>query len=366
MVNFQTLGATVLSLLAASTVVAHPGHDHKAEAMERAAYFSKAERRSLEHCSEKLKARGTEEKMIARRHAMHQQLRKRTLVQRDLDTVLNTTHHSEQEGITPNVDPSVLFSGNSSCILAPEATQGPYYVTGEYFRQNITETQLGVPLYLDIQVIDTNTCEPLPQVAMDFWHCNATGVYSGINANGNGDSSDTANLDRTFLRGIQATDDDGVLQFISIVPGHYVSRANHIHIVAHSKGTWSHLPNGTITGGTTAAHVGQLFFDQDLLEEVEQFEPYSTNTQDWTKNSEDSILSGEADTIDPVVEYVLLGDSVADGIFSWISVGIDSTANQTVTPAAIYASGGGYTNPDSPSMGGGDAPDAAGTPPAKN
>lgn len=237
---------------------------------------------------------------------------------------------------------------------------------GEYFRQNITEDQQGVPLYMDIQVIDTNTCEPLADVAVDFWHCNATGVYSGITSSGNGDSTDTSNLNNTFLRGIQATDKDGVLQFQSIVPGHYTSRANHIHVLAHTKGNWSLLPNGTISGGGTTAHVGQVFFDQDLLTEVEVFEPYSTNTQELTLNSEDSILSSEASDIDPVVEYVLLGDSVADGIFSWISFGVDSTANSTVTPAAYYSANGGYANSDSGSGmggGGGDAP--SGTPPAK-
>lgn len=27
----------------------------------------------------------------------------------------------------------------------------------------------GVPLYMDIQLINTNTCEPLLGVALDFW-----------------------------------------------------------------------------------------------------------------------------------------------------------------------------------------------------
>ena len=45
---------------------------------------------------------------------------------------------------------------------------------GELIRNDIKEDQEGVPLYLDIQLIDTNTCEPVPQVYLDFWHCNAT------------------------------------------------------------------------------------------------------------------------------------------------------------------------------------------------
>lgn len=216
----------------------------------------------------------------------------------------------------------------------------------------MTESQAGVPLYLDIQVIDTNTCEPLPNVALDFWHCNATGVYSGVAASGNGDSSDTSNLNATFLRGIQSTDSDGVVQFQSIAPGHYTGRANHIHILAHTEGTWSLLENNTITGGETTAHVGQLFFDQDLISQFEAVEPYASNTQELLENSEDNILAGEADTIDPFVEYVLLGDSIEDGIFAWISMGLNATASYSVSAAASYGENGGVANADS-GMGGG-------------
>lgn len=38
----------------------------------------------------------------------------------------------------------------------------------------MAESQEGIPLYMDIQLIDTNTCEPIPEIYMDLWHCNAT------------------------------------------------------------------------------------------------------------------------------------------------------------------------------------------------
>lgn len=41
-------------------------------------------------------------------------------------------------------------------------------------RRNVVEDQEGVPLFMDIQLIDTNTCEPIPRIYMDIWHCNAT------------------------------------------------------------------------------------------------------------------------------------------------------------------------------------------------
>lgn len=47
-------------------------------------------------------------------------------------------------------------------------------VTGELIRKNIVDGQAGVPLYLDVQMIDTNTCEPVSDIYLDFWHCNST------------------------------------------------------------------------------------------------------------------------------------------------------------------------------------------------
>jgi protocatechuate 3,4-dioxygenase beta subunit len=37
-----------------------------------------------------------------------------------------------------------------------------------------------VPLTLNIQLIDVKTCEPVPRIYLEAWHCNATGVYSGV------------------------------------------------------------------------------------------------------------------------------------------------------------------------------------------
>jgi hypothetical protein len=139
-----------------------------------------------------------------------------------------------------------------------------------------------------------------------------------------------------------------VAQFTTLFPGHYLSRAPHIHVLAHFNGTI--YANGTYGGGYVS-HVGQLFFDQDLITAVELTSPYSTNTQELTLNEDDSILAEEAATTDPIVEYSLLGESVSDGIFAWIAFGIDLTSEYTVSPAAsLYASGGVE---DSSSSGGG-------------
>jgi hypothetical protein len=66
--------AVVVGLVGlAGLVSAHPGHDVKAEAAERAAFIKRApvQSRSLAHCASKLKARGHESRSIARRqHAV--------------------------------------------------------------------------------------------------------------------------------------------------------------------------------------------------------------------------------------------------------------------------------------------------------
>lgn len=200
----------------------------------------------------------------------------------------------------------------------------------------------------------------MPNVYVEIWHCNSTGVYSGVVANGNGDSSDSSNLDNKALRGVQATDTDGVVQFQSIFPGHYTGRATHIHVMVHTNATL--YANETLGNDVYASHVGQAFFDQDLIAAADEVAPYSTNEQTLTKNSADSILSEEAGTdgVDPFMNYVYLGESLDEGLFAWLAFGINTTYSSEVTPAAFVYESGGVENANG-GMGGG--PGGSGGPP---
>ena len=62
--------------------------------------------------------------------------------------------------------------------------------------------------------------------------------------------------------------------------------------------------------------------------------------------------------MDPFVEWVQLGDDIADGIMAWVSIGIDPTADSEVESAATVYEDGGVANENSMGggMGGGDAP----------
>jgi protocatechuate 3,4-dioxygenase beta subunit len=42
-------------------------------------------------------------------------------------------------------------------------------VEGESIRSQLIDDQQGVPLYLDFQVIDVNTCEPLADTYLEMW-----------------------------------------------------------------------------------------------------------------------------------------------------------------------------------------------------
>lgn len=179
------------------------------------------------------------------------------------------------------------------------------------------------------------SCLPVTTAMVEIWHTNSTGVYGGIVASGNGvGTADPSNAFNTYWRGLQHADSSGVAQFTTIFPGHYTGRTTHIHVLAHLNGAVT--ASGKYSGGTNA-HVGQLFFDQTLISQVEAMSPYSSNTQALTANAGDSIFLSEAASSDPVVEYSLLGSTVADGIFAWVAFGINVSNSFTVPQAASLA-----------------------------
>ncbi len=100
------------------------------------------------------------------------------------------------------------------------------------------------------------------------------------------------------------------------------------------------LANNTIRGGRIS-HVGQLYFDQDLLDQITIVPPYSENKYLRLKNNQDILMA--VTTVgrhDPVVEYVLLGNRVEDGVFGWINFGIDARTDIKVVPAAECGANG--------------------------
>ncbi|KAG8762251.1 hypothetical protein FRC11_010287, partial [Ceratobasidium sp. 423] len=77
-------------------------------------------------------------------------------------------------------EPTYKTIQNNTCIVAPEVTEGPYFVQNELLRNDIRENQPGVDLFLDIGVMDIRTCQPLPRALVEIWSCNSTGFYSSF------------------------------------------------------------------------------------------------------------------------------------------------------------------------------------------
>ena len=161
--------------------------------------------------------------------------------------------------------------GTADCVLMPELTEGPYYLDLDLVRRDITEGRPGVPFDLAVKVVDAESCEPIEAAAVDVWHCDAEGAYSGVD----GDSG-------TFLRGVQVTGADGVASFQTIVPGWYTGRAVHVHL--------------KVILGTNDAHTGQLFFDEATLAAAYDSDPYAARGGPDTPNDADGIYGQSGGT----------------------------------------------------------------------
>ena len=158
--------------------------------------------------------------------------------------------------------PKAVASGLVSCVLSPESTEGPFFLEGDKVRRDVTEGKRGVPLTLKLTVLDVSTCKPIRGVAVDIWHCDATGTYA-------------AQSGKTFLRGIQRTDAKGVATFKTIYPGWYPGRTVHIHV--------------KVSLGGNVVHTGQLYFPDRVTDTVYERSPYKARPARSTRNPDDAI-----------------------------------------------------------------------------
>ena len=171
----------------------------------------------------------------------------------------------DETGADTSVAETSAAGTKPDCVLAPELTEGPFYLDLDRVRRDITEGSEGAPLELSVTVVDAEACSPIRDAAVDVWHCDANGDYSGVTG-----------TETTFLRGIQMTDDAGVAEFVTIYPGWYTGRAVHIHVKVHL--------------GTERTYTGQLFFDDETTQRVYASEPYSDRPGPDTSNAADGIF----------------------------------------------------------------------------
>lgn len=251
-------------------------------------------------------------------------------------------------------------STSSSCMtLMTSVTEGPYYLDGALVRKDITEGKSGVPLTLRLTVVDaTDGCTPVSGAAVEIWHCDAWGYYSGYTtANPGGsapaESEDGSTADDdTYLRGYQIANANGVVKFETIFPGWYTPRTCHIHLKVHTGGQ---KEDGTYEGGKVN-YTGQLFFPDDIAEEIFTLEPYSKHSGSYTTLDNDMVYDGGGTASGLLTLKAVHKADPSKGYKGSITLGVDPDAENT---GAGGGGGGGGTPPSgAPS----DAP--TGTPPS--
>lgn len=169
-----------------------------------------------------------------------------------------------------------------SCVRRPEQIEGPYYIEEALQRSDIrsdpTDGSIrpGVPLRLIFQVSrdDKRGCTPLPEAVVHVWQCDALGVYSDVRDR----NFDTRG--KKFLRGHQLTNERGIVEFMTIYPGWYPGRTVHIHFKIRTD------PNGPKGREFTS----QLYFDDQLTDEIHRLPPYNAKGSRTTTNATDLVF----------------------------------------------------------------------------
>ncbi|GAA2316549.1 intradiol ring-cleavage dioxygenase [Streptomyces kunmingensis] len=245
-------------------------------------------------------------------------------------------------------------------VLTAETTEGPYYIDADKIRRDVTEDKDGIPLVLRVKVIDSDSCRPLKHAAVDIWHCDALGLYSGYEdasqggpggpgggepptgtptdvptgppGGGGGPGKTDPTDDNRYLRGTWLTDRDGHVEFRTVFPGWYRGRAVHIHTKVHVGGK---LTDTGYEGGHTC-HTGQFFFDEASVLASAEVAPYSTSTTERTTLTEDTIYD-QTGVSGGLLRLRYKKNHIAGGVIASITVGVDPDETHEgqdgVTPA---------------------------------
>ena len=233
--------------------------------------------------------------------------------------------------------PAAAESTAGTVAVTPTMTEGPYWIDEMLrrfdVRANTTSasssagaTQAGVPLALEINVLDAASGGAINGAHVDIWHANAYGLYSDEGGQPGGTSTQGQN----FLRGYQVTGIDpgalaspvdGQVNFRTIWPGWYQGRAIHIHVRVRT-----YDGNAVATNYTT-----QIFFsDADNNAVLSGAAPYDTRSPrtDPTTDETDMILGSARST-----NVVPVTGKIADGFAARFTIGLTGVASSADTEA---------------------------------
>lgn len=102
-----------------------------------------------------------------------------------------------------------------------EQTEGPYFKAGAPRRRSLLEPGIdGARLVVTGRVL-SRRCVPVRGARLDFWQADGSGEYD---------------LEGYRLRGYQLTDGKGRYRLVTVVPGLYPGRTEHIHVKVRPSG----------------------------------------------------------------------------------------------------------------------------------
>jgi protocatechuate 3,4-dioxygenase beta subunit len=229
--------------------------------------------------------------------------------------------------------PAAAATTAGTVAVTPTMTEGPYWIDEMLRRFDVRANtssasssagaaQAGVPLELQINVLDAAGGGAINGAHVDIWHANANGLYSDEGGQPGGSSTAGQN----FLRGYQVTGIDagalaapvdGQVNFKTIWPGWYSGRAIHIHVRIR-----------TYDGSAVATnYTTQIFFsDADNATVMNGAAPYDTRSpkSDPTTDGTDNIFASAnaaSTNVAPVT------GSIAEGFAAAFTIGLTGVAS---------------------------------------
>jgi protocatechuate 3,4-dioxygenase beta subunit len=164
-------------------------------------------------------------------------------------------------------------TAGAACTVTPNETIGPFPSLVDLFRSDIREGKSGTMLTLKLKVVNANSaCAMVQGANVEIWHVDAAGNYSQY-------GSQTG---QTYLRGIQTTDANGEVTFMTIYPGWYQGRATHIHI--------------EVTIGGVSRKVTQIAFPESINNAVHGTGAYASRGSNPLSNRADGIFADSLDS----------------------------------------------------------------------
>jgi protocatechuate 3,4-dioxygenase beta subunit len=176
--------------------------------------------------------------------------------------------------------------GGAVTEAVPEETGGPFPGDGSNGPNVLTEsgivrrdirssfgsssgTAQGVPLGLDLTIVQAGSGSPMAGAAVYVWHCDREGRYSLYSQGA---------TDQNYLRGVQAAGSDGKVSFTSIYPAAYSGRWPHIHFEVYRD-----LATATSAGSKLVT--SQIALLEDVSSAVYATDGYSASVQNLARTS---------------------------------------------------------------------------------